>query len=111
MQETSDRVFCDDYGKAISPDYISQWCYKFVRRNNLPLVHIHSLRHTNATLLIAGHVPLRTVSSRLGHAQLSTTGNIYTQAIKSADEAAADTLQDILNPTHSENIEINKTLA
>lgn len=57
---------------------------------------IHGLRHTNATLLIAGGVPLKTVSSRLGHSSISTTGNIYAHAIRSADEAAADTLEDIL---------------
>lgn len=92
------RVFCDDYGRPISPEYISAWFYKFVRRHDLPHIHVHSLRHTNATLMIAGGVPLRTVSARLGHAQMSTTANIYTHAIQSADEAAADTLQDMLAP-------------
>ena len=96
--ENTGRIFCDDYGKAISPDFISQWFSKFVRRKGLPDIHIHSLRHTNATLLIASGVPLRTVSSRLGHTMTSTTANIYSHAIQSADEAAADTLQDILNP-------------
>jgi len=96
--ENSDRIFCDDFGKPIRPDYITIWFRKFIDRTGQPKIHIHSLRHTNATLQIAGGVPLRTVSSRLGHAQLSTTGNIYSHAIQSADEAAADVLQDILNP-------------
>jgi integrase len=46
--------------------------------------------------MIANNVPLKTVSSRLGHSNLTTTGNIYIHAIRSADEAAAETLQDIL---------------
>ena len=49
--------------------------------------------------MIAAGVDLRTVSKRLGHAQMSTTSNIYAHAIRSADEMAADTLDDILNPT------------
>ena len=43
-----------------------------------PFVFIIPYGHTNATLLIASGTDLRTVSKRLGHAQLSTTGNIYT---------------------------------
>ena len=94
----SQRVFCDDYGKPISPEYITHWFHSFLQRHQLPKIHIHSLRHTNATLLIASGIPLRTISSRLGHAQMSTTGNIYTHAIQAVDEAAADVLEDILNP-------------
>jgi len=55
-------------------------------------------RHTNATLLIASGVNIRTISDRLGHAQTSTTGNIYSHALKSADALGADTLNDILSP-------------
>ena len=58
-----------------------------------------ALFYTNATLLIAAGTPLKTVANRLGHAQPSTTNNIYTHSIKSADEAAAETLEDILSPT------------
>jgi integrase len=49
-------------------------------------------------LLIAAGTNLRTVSSRLGHSQASTTANIYAHAIQSADAAAADTIGDILSP-------------
>ena len=59
-------------------------------------MHFHSLRHTNASLLIAAHAPITTVSGRLGHAQTSTTLNIYVSAIQSADPAAADALEGII---------------
>lgn len=39
--------------------------------------------------------PITTVSGRLGHAQTSTTLNIYASAIQSAD-AAADALEGII---------------
>ncbi|MGN0149140.1 MAG: tyrosine-type recombinase/integrase [Clostridia bacterium] len=57
------------------------------------------MRHVSATLLIAGGVDIATVSKRLGHANKSTTLNIYTHSIKSADEAASEKLQNILNPS------------
>ena len=40
-----------------------------------------SLRHTNASLLIAQGVDVRTVASLLGHAQASTTLDIYAHAV------------------------------
>lgn len=78
---------------------LTGWFKEFVKRTDLPQVHIHSLRHTNATLLIAGGTDVvRTVSRRLGHAQTTTTMNIYSHAIRSADESAAETLENLLDP-------------
>jgi len=59
-------------------------------------VHLHSLRHTNASILIASGVDLKTVSSRLGHSNISTTGNIYAHVINTADAKASDALENIL---------------
>ncbi|HIV19528.1 MAG TPA: hypothetical protein IAC82_09540 [Candidatus Merdivicinus intestinigallinarum] len=39
--------------------------------------------------MIADGTPLVVVSRRLGHAQVSTTANIYSHVIASADEKAA----------------------
>lgn len=92
----SNKLFTQWNGKPIHPTTISKWFSKFVKKNDLSDVTIHSLRHTNATLMIANGVDLRTVSKRLGHAQMSTTTDIYTHAIKTADERASDILGDIL---------------
>lgn len=94
----SKKIFTAKDGKPIHPDTVTGWFHAFVAKNGLPEISIHSLRHTNATLLIAGGTNIRTVANRLGHATPTTTGNIYAHAIKSADEMAAQTLADILNP-------------
>lgn len=96
--QTSDRLFTAWDGAPIRPDVITAWFHKFVTKNGLPPIHIHSLRHTNATLLIAAGTSLTTVAARLGHANSTTTSKIYAHAIKSADQAAAEVLQDILHP-------------
>lgn len=62
----------------------------------LPEIPLHGLRHTSATLLIAKSIDPKTVSARLGHAQTSTTLNIYAHALKSLDETASNALEDIL---------------
>ncbi len=62
----------------------------------LPNIPLHGLRHTSATLLISENIDIRTVSARLGHAQTSTTMNIYAHSLKQMDEKAADTLGSLL---------------
>ena len=94
-----DYIFTQWNGEVIHPDTLTGYFGKFAKKNNLPKgVTLHSLRHTNATLLIAGGMPIRTVASRLGHAQTSTTTNIYTHALQSAEAKAAEVLEDMLNP-------------
>ena len=63
----------------------------------LPEIPLHGLRHTSATLLISQNVDVRTVSGRLGHAQTSTTMNIYSHQLQSMDEKAAGTLENLLH--------------
>lgn len=65
----------------------------------LPHIPFHGLRHTSATLLIAAHQDIRTVSNRLGHAQASTTMNIYTHALKENDRTASNALENMLCKT------------
>lgn len=95
-QET-DRLFTQWDGRPIHPDTISGWFPKFLERCDLPKVTLHSLRHSNATIMIAEGVDIRTVSNRLGHAHTSTTLNIYTHALKTRDQDAADKLDAAFN--------------
>ena len=65
--------------------------------HQLPLIPLHGLRHTSATLLISQNVDVRTVAGRLGHSQTSTTTDIYSHFLKRADEVASDKLENLLN--------------
>lgn len=62
----------------------------------LPAIPFHGLRHTSATLLIASKQDVRTVSARLGHAQASTTMNIYAHALQETDRKAVRALETML---------------
>lgn len=92
----NDMLFTRWNGEPLDPETVSTWFPRFWEEHGLPAVHFHSLRHTNASLLIAAHVPITTVSGRLGHAQTSTTLNFYASAIQSADAAAADALEGVI---------------
>ncbi|MBC3797168.1 tyrosine-type recombinase/integrase [Acetobacterium tundrae] len=97
--KNKDYVFTGWNGEALNLDTIGNYLRRFIAKHNLKNIHLHSLRHTNASILIASGVDLKTVSTRLGHSNVSTTGNIYAHAINTADAKASDALENILiNP-------------
>jgi integrase len=60
--------------------------------DEIKYIHLHSLRHTNASILIAANTNITAVAKRLGHAQTSTTMDIYSHFVRQADEVAAEAL-------------------
>ena len=77
-------------------DAISRFNKDKPLEQQLPHIPFHGLRHTSATLLIASKQDVKTVSRRLGHAQTSTTMNIYAHALQESDRNAADALTTML---------------
>lgn len=98
----SGHIFIQWNGAQMYPSTPDSTMRKIIDRYNstheqqLPHVTPHGLRHTSATLLISQNVDIRTVSNRLGHAQTSTTMNIYTHALQKKDQQAAETLENLL---------------
>ncbi len=78
------------------PDTISKWFSKFIKRNNLKKITFHQLRHTSASILINEGINLKEVSSRLGHSKPSTTMDIYSHVLKTADKIASDAIEKII---------------
>lgn len=91
------RLFTNQDGRPMSPSTPLNRLKRLLERNGLPPVSLHSLRHTNATLLIQQGVSIRAVSGRLGHSQTSTIMNIYAHQLQSADAAAAEALDIALS--------------
>ena len=96
MVNMHNMLFTDKKGNYLSPQYISRWFQKFLKRNGMQYIKFHALRHTSATVLLKNGTDIKTVSNRLGHSNLSTT-NRYVHALLDADIAAAETLEQILN--------------
>lgn len=65
------------------------------QRQILPPLPFHGLRHSAATMLINQGLPAKSISGRLGHANISTTMDIYGHYLKSADKEAADRLKQV----------------
>jgi len=93
--QDNDFVFCRDNGQAMHPDTVTDWMDKFAKRHNLPHINPHAFRHTMASMLYFNQVDSVSISKRLGHAQVSTTANIYSHIIAEADKQNADLLAGI----------------
>lgn len=58
----------------------------------LPAIHLHSLRHTSATLQLAAGVHPKVVQERLGHQTISITLDTYSHALPTLQREAASAL-------------------
>lgn len=90
-----DFVFAQDDGNPMHPDSVTDWMKKFSKRHNLPHINPHKFRHTMASMLYFNGMDSVSISKRLGHAQVSTTANLYAHQIEEADRRNADILSEI----------------
>lgn len=90
----TDYVFTGEFGGPIHPDSITGWLNDFSKRHGLPHVNPHAFRHSVASILLANGTDILTVSKHLGHADPSTTGDIYGHLIEEAKVKASDCIAD-----------------
>jgi integrase len=64
--------------------------------DQLPVIRLHDLRHTHATLLFADGVPVKVISERLGHASATITLTVYQHVQPGMGRQAADRFAALL---------------
>ena len=64
---------------------------------NIPVISIHSLRHTHASLLLYAGATLASVSRRLGHSDIVTTEKIYLHIIHELESQDTNTIIKFLS--------------
>ena len=93
----NDYVIIRSDGTTDSPDNFSRrWRY-FLKKNNIRPLKLHCLRHTCATMLLKGNIDVKTISSRLGHADTNLVLNTYGHTLDSMSQLAADKIDEIIN--------------
>lgn len=87
-------IFClpDNPLSPRDPTRITEKTKRFFRRNGLPDMSPHDLRHSCASLLLANGADIKSVQDILGHADARTTLNYYTRTDLSQTRAAANKL-------------------
>ena len=92
--QDSPYVFTGDCGGCMAPDTLSGYLTRFEKKYNLPHIHAHKFRHSMASVLYFSGADPVSISKRLGHAQVSTTQNIYSHLIEQADTQSAERIAD-----------------
>jgi integrase len=64
-------------GHAISCDYLSKGFKRLLRRNGLPDIRLHDLRHSCASFMLKMGCSMKEIADWLGHADIKTAMNVY----------------------------------
>lgn len=100
-EEEHDFVFRNEDGSHFYPTTPTTWWRRFIDKindgneNPIRYIRLHDLRHTSATLLINQGVHAKIISERLGHADIRITMDTYGHALRSADQEAANKLDNL----------------
>lgn len=91
-------IFANDVGLPLDHKNDVRLTFKAIlKRAELREVTLYALRHTCATLLLEAGVDIKTVSERLGHADIKTTLNTYAHVTEGMQQRATDQMAKILN--------------
>ncbi|HOV79557.1 MAG TPA: site-specific integrase [Bacillota bacterium] len=89
------KLFTKSNGQDYNPSTVSRLFKEFLKRNGLPHIRLHDLRHFNGTMMLRYGVTEREASARLGHSNLLMTKK-YQHVVKEMDKQSADKLNGIL---------------
>jgi integrase len=91
-----DLVFTAHDGAPIDPKTVRLALGRLAKLAKVPVIRIHDLRHTAATLMLLSGVNPKVVSERLGHANISITLQTYSHVLPTMQQDAAATLDALL---------------
>lgn len=95
-KEYMEHVCVGELGRLIHPNAISSGFKELLEKEGMRPIRFHDLRHTCATLLVMGKVPLFNVAQWLGHSNSKTTENFYAHFDVKSHDSTAVVIGDLL---------------
>ena len=92
----SELVFSNSSGGYLMESRLRDELRKFLKRYGLPIISVHGLRHTHASILFEAGIEAKQIADRLGHSRIQTTLDMYTHINDNQRHAVADRLLDFL---------------
>jgi integrase len=92
-------IFPSEVGTPLGPDNVSHLFSRICRRAGLGHWHLHELRHSGASLMLAQGTDLYVVSEVLGHSSVSSvaiTKDVYGHLVEGQKRAAAELMSEQL---------------
>lgn len=91
----TDLVFERGNGQMVAQESMRKHHEKVCKAAGVPVIRMHDLRHSAATILLRRGIPAKVVSEILGHANIGTTLDIYSHVDVSMQRSATDILGEI----------------
>lgn len=85
-------VFLDDMGRLIDADRLGEEFRKAAQKAGVSNLTLHTLRHLQASQIIADGGSVKLVAERLGHANAAITLNVYSHLLPGLQKQAAEAL-------------------
>jgi integrase len=92
----ADLVFTNPDGSAPNVEAFSNLFAKLAKRAGLRQIRLHDVRHSYATDALRSGVPVKVVSQRLGHADITVTLRVYAHVMPGDDEQAAEMAEHLV---------------
>jgi integrase len=89
-------VFTAEDGSTVHPSSFQRRFKTLVRRVGVPLIRLHDVRHTFATLALEAGVHPKVVSEILGHANISMILDRYSHVIPSMQKDATERVAGLI---------------
>jgi integrase len=83
-----DFVLCTELGNPVDPRTYEDIFKRHIKKAKINDANFHSLRHTFATRILENGCDLKTLSNLLGHAQASTSLNMYAHSMDATKRSA-----------------------
>ena len=108
-QRYLEYICVDNIGRLILPNRLTHNFKKILRKNNLRQIRFHDLRHSCASLMLSNGVPMKQIQEWLGHADFSTTANIYSHLDYKTKINSANTIANVFDFANQPKQEQNET--
>jgi integrase len=94
--QESGLVFTTEFGTPLEPRNVLRRFDALAKKAGLKDVHLHTLRHSAASFLLAAGIHTKVVQEHLGHSSYAITADIYSHVTPLQAREAADRLDEAL---------------
>lgn len=94
--EWKEFVCVHEDGRIISLDYVSRHFPMLCKEYGLRQINLHSLRHSNISLLISAGAHMKEIQEWAGHSNYTTTANIYAHLQSQSKVKLSNSVQNVL---------------
>ena len=96
-QRYIEYICVEENGKIVYPDHMTKEFAYLLKKNGLRHIRLHDLRHSCASNMLASGIQMKEIQEWLGHANFSTTADVYSHLDFSAKIKAARTISSVYN--------------